>query len=221
MALYIDSAFLHDIMNVAQTVPVAGVTTNPTILLAARERGQDLSPQGVLEALLRNTDGTIFMQPGASKEEEMYAEAFAYIQAAPDRVIPKIPMTHTGMRVARRLKQQEHRIAFTAVTSVVQVYSAALVGADFIIPYYGRLERSGIDASDRIAEMADLLHNAGLSTHILAASIKSPQDAACALLAGAHDLTIAPQLLMEMVTDPLTEEAIERFTQDWQKMKKL
>ncbi len=100
MALYIDSAFLHDIMNAAQTVPVAGVTTNPTILLAERERGQDLSPQGVLEVLLRSTDGTIFMQPGASKEEEMYAEAFAYIQAAPDRVIPKIPMTHTGLRKA-------------------------------------------------------------------------------------------------------------------------
>ena len=220
MALYIDSAFLHDIMNVAQTVPVAGVTTNPTILLAARERGQDLSPQGMLEALLRSTGGTIFMQPGASKEEEMYAEALAYIQAAPDRVIPKIPMTHTGLRVARRLKQQ-HRIAFTAVTSVAQVYSAALAGADFIIPYYGRLERSGIDASERIAEMADVLHNARLSTRILAASIKSPQDVACALLAGAHDLTIAPQLLMEMVTDPLTEEAIERFMQDWQKMNKL
>ena len=88
MALYIDSAFLHDIMNVTQTVPVAGVTTNPTILLSARERGQDLNPQGVLEALLRSIDGTIFMQPGASKEEEIYAEALAYIQAAPDRVIP-------------------------------------------------------------------------------------------------------------------------------------
>ncbi len=221
MALYIDSAFLHDIMNVAQTVPVAGVTTNPTILLAARERGQELSSQRVLEELLRSTDGTVFMQPGASKEEEMYAEALAYVQAAPSRVIPKIPMTHTGLRVARMLKRQQHRIAFTAVTSVVQVYSAALAGADFIIPYYGRLERSGIDASERIAEMADLLHNARLTTRILAASIKSPQDAACALLAGAHDLTVAPQLLMEMVTDPLTEEAIERFTQDWQKMNKL
>ena len=106
----------------------------------------------------------------------MYAEALANIQAAPDRVIPKIPMTHTGLRVAGSLKQQQHRLAFTAVTSVVQVYSAALAGADFIIPYYGRLERSGIDASERIAEMADLLHNARLSTRILAASIKSPQE---------------------------------------------
>jgi len=221
MALYIDSAFLHDIMNVAQTVPLAGVTTNPTILLAARERGQDLSPQGVLDALLRNVGGTIFMQPGASGEEEMYAEALAYIQAAPGRVIPKIPMTHTGMRVARRLKEQQQRIAFTAVTSVAQAYSAAMVGAEFIIPYYGRLERSGIDASERIAEMADLLHNAQLPTRIVAASIKSPEDAARALLAGAHDLTVAPQVLMDMVTDPLTGEAIERFTQDWQMLNEL
>ncbi len=221
MALYIDSAFLHDIMNVAQTVPLAGVTTNPTILLAARERGQDLSPQGVLDALLRNVAGTIFMQPGASGEEEMYAEALVYIQAAPGRVIPKIPMTHTGMRVARRLKEQQQRITFTAVTSVAQAYSAAMVGAEFIIPYYGRLERSGIDASERIAEMADLLHNAHLPTRILAASIKSPEDATRALLAGAHDLTVAPQVLMDMITDPLTEEAIERFTQDWQMLNKL
>jgi TalC/MipB family fructose-6-phosphate aldolase len=221
MALYIDSAFLNDIMNVAQTVTLAGVTTNPTILLAARERGQDLSPQGVLVALLRSIDGSIFMQPGASDEEEMYAEALAYIQTASNRVIPKIPMTHTGMRVARRLKQQQQRIAFTAVTSVAQAYSAAMAEADFIIPYYGRLERSGIDASERVSEMADLLHNALLPTRILVASIKSPEDAATALLAGAHDLTVTPQVLLEMVTHPLTEEAVERFTQDWQKMNKL
>jgi TalC/MipB family fructose-6-phosphate aldolase len=221
MALYIDSAFLNDIMNVAQTVPLAGVTTNPSILLAARERGQDLSPRGVLEALLRSTDGSIFMQPGASDEEEMHAEALAYVQTAPDRVIPKIPMTHTGMRVARRLKQQQLRIAFTAVASVAQAYSAAMAEADFIIPYYGRLERSGIDASERVSVMADLLHNARLPTRILVASIKSPEDAANALMAGVHDLTVTPQVLIKMITDPLTEEAVERFTQDWQKMNKL
>ena len=132
MALYIDSAFLNDIMLVTQTVPLAGITTNPSILLAARERGQDESPHALLDALLRITNGVIFMQTGASEEEEMYAEALTYIQAAPKRVIPKIPMTHTGMRVARQLKQQQHRLAFTAVTSVAQAYNAAMVGADFI-----------------------------------------------------------------------------------------
>ena len=221
MALYIDSAFLNDIMLVTQTVPLAGITTNPSIFLAARERGQVESPHALLEALLRTTNGLIFMQPGASEEEEMYAEALTYIQTAPKRVIPKIPMTHTGMRVARQLKQQQHRLAFTAVTSVAQAYTAAMVGADFIIPYYGRLERSGIDACQRISEMAKLLHDAHPTTRILVASIKSPADAATALLAGAHDLTVTPPVLMEMVTDTLTEDAVERFTQDWLKMNKL
>jgi transaldolase len=40
MTLYVDCAFLHDIMDVARTVPLAGVTTNPSILLAARTKGQ-------------------------------------------------------------------------------------------------------------------------------------------------------------------------------------
>ena len=96
-----------------------------------------------------------------------------------------------------------------------------MVRADFIIPYYGRLERAGINAGQRIAEMAKLLQSAYPTTRILVASIKSPVDAANALMAGAHDLTVTPQVLMEMVTDPLTEDAVERFTQDWQKMNKL
>jgi len=216
MALYIDSAFLDDITRVARTVPLAGVTTNPTILRTARERGQRLSPLEVLTALLEQVPGSIFMQPGGPDEEEMYQQMLTYIQVAPERVIPKIPMTVAGIRVARRLKQEPCHLSFTAVTTVIQAYTAALLGADFIIPYYGRLENSGIDASKRISEIAQVLAKAGLPTRILAASIKSTQDATRVLCAGAHDLTVAPQVLLDMVSDSLSEEAIARFDQDWQ-----
>ena len=172
----------------------------------------------VLHELLERMEGDIFMQPGATDEEEMYRQALSYIEVAPQRVIPKIPMTHTGMRVAMRLELQGHRIAFTAVTSVSQAYTAAMVNADFIIPYYNRLERSGINAGERIAQMAELLHNQQLSSRILAASIKTPKEASNALLAGAHDLTVAPQVLLDMVRDDLSEEAVNKFTEDWRKM---
>jgi TalC/MipB family fructose-6-phosphate aldolase len=218
MALYVDSAYLDDIRNVSQTIPLAGVTTNPTILLASRNRGQTFTPLQLLRELLREVNGDIFMQPGETEEEEMFKQAMTYIEADPDRVIPKIPMNLVGMRVARLLKRTNRRIAFTAVTSVAQAYSAAMVQADFIIPYYNRLERSGQDASERISEMAELLHNARLPTRILAASIKSSSDAVCALSAGAHDITAAPSVLLDMVNDPQTEEAIEQFTRDWQSL---
>ena len=219
MALYVDSAYLDDIIEVARTVPVAGVTTNPTIMLAAVERGQRLSPLSLLDELLSRVGGTIFIQPGAADEQEMLQEALDYVQASPERVIPKIPITHIGLRVARQLKLAGKQVAFTAVTTVPQAYTAAMSQADFIIPYYNRMERAGVDASLRISQMAELLHNHQFPTRLLAASVKSPQEVANALLAGVHDLTIAPSLLLEMVSDPQSEQAVERFSQDWQKMK--
>ena len=221
MALYIDCAYLDDITNVTCSIPTAGVTTNPTIMLAACERGQRLEPQHLLNELLDKQAGDVFIQPGAITEEAMYNEALAYLETSPDRVIPKLPMTLAGMQVALHLKLQGYPVAFTAVTTVAQAYTAAMAKADFIIPYYNRLERSGVDASERLAQMAELLHNQRVATRILAASIKSPIEAAQALMAGAHDLTMPPQVLLDMVTDPQSEQAVEKFAQDWHKMNKL
>ncbi len=221
MSLYVDCAFLDDIINIASIVPLAGVTTNPSIMLAAHEKGQHMTPSALLEELLSKVSGTIFIQPGTTGEQDMYAEASRYIEAMPLRVIPKLPMTRNGMRVAQRLKSANRRIAFTAVTTVSQAYCAAMTGADFIIPYYNRLTRAGIDAGERIAQIAEILHNQRLDSRILAASIKSTAEAAEALLAGAHDLTIVPQVLQDMVVDPASEEAVVKFTQDWHKMNNL
>jgi len=221
MSLYVDCAFLDDIINIASIVPLAGVTTNPSIMLAAHEKGQHITPSALLEELLSKVSGTIFIQPGTTGEQDMYAEASRYIEAMPLRVIPKLPMTRNGMRVAQRLKSANRRIAFTAVTTVSQAYCAAMTGADFIIPYYNRLTRAGIDAGERIAQIAEILHNQRLDSRILAASIKSTAEAAEALLAGAHDLTIVPQVLEDMVVDPASEEAVVKFTQDWHKMNNL
>src|SRR5260221_5707306 len=60
------------------------------------------------------------------------------------------------------------------IMKVAQAYSSAVLGADFVIPYYNCLERAGVDAGERIAEMAELLHSQSLPTRILAASIHSP-----------------------------------------------
>ena len=220
MSLYIDSAYIPEIRVVADTVPMAGITTNPTILLAAQDRGQTLSSLQLLKELLREFAGSIFMQPGEVDFEKMLQQATSFLEIDKARVIAKIPMTTAGMQVARRLKQDKYRVAFTAVTSVAQAYSAAMCEADFIIPYFNRLERSGIVATERIAEMAELFHTQQLPTRILAASIKSPQEAVAALTAGAHDITAVPQVLLDMVTDPLTEEAIEKFSRDWQTLTK-
>ena len=76
------------------------------------------------------------------------------------------------------------------------------------------------DAGIKPTEIDEIILVGG-STRILTASIKTVDDAGRALLAGSDDLTVALQALLDMLTDPITEEAIERFTRDWQMMKKV
>lgn len=214
MSLYVDSAYLDDVARLCVAFPVAGVTTNPSILLAAASRGQRLDDMGVLHELLRLCEGTIFMQPDGSTGDDLYAGAARYLSVAPNRVVPKLPMSQEGLSAGLRLQRDGMRVAYTAVYSLSQTYCAALAGASWVIPYCGRMRRAGVDACERVSQMARLLTQQAVSTRILAASIKTGADLVEATLAGAHDVTAPPDVIEGMLADPLTESAIRQFGVD-------
>ena len=215
MGLYVDSAFLADVERVCSTLRLAGVTTNPSILLAALRRGQRLTDTQVLRALLEACPGDIFMQPVGETADELRRMVEGYLVVAPERVVAKLPLTPAGMEVACALRQSGARFAFTCVFTVTQAYCAAMAGARYVIPYFGRLRRTGQDACERIESMVRVLNAQAPGTRVLAASIKTPTDAAEALLAGAHDLTATPEVLEALLSDPLTDAAVAQFQQDW------
>jgi TalC/MipB family fructose-6-phosphate aldolase len=221
MGLYVDSAYLPDVERVVSKLALAGATTNPSILLAAAQRGQKLSDQQVLRELLQVCPGSIFMQPVGETVSAMQRMAEKYVQVAPERVVAKLPLTPLGMQVASALRSAGARFAFTCVFTVAQAYCGALAGAQFVIPYFGRLRRSGQDACERIEGMARLLSAQALQTRILAASIKNPTDAVESLLAGAHDVTATPEALDALLTDPLTDAAVTQFERDWEALSQL
>jgi TalC/MipB family fructose-6-phosphate aldolase len=222
VGLFVDSAYLEDVERICAGFPIAGVTTNPSILLAAREEhGQHLDDLTVLRELLRLCDGTVCMQPVGESAEDLYAAASRYVNVAPPRVVPKLPMTTAGLRTGMRLKGEGARIAFTAVSSLAQAYCATMAGASWVIPYYGRLRRQGVDPSERVGHMAQLLAKQEGRTRILAASIKSSDDLAEAALAGAHDMTVGPDVIAGLLTDALTEAAVRQFTLDWERAQQM
>ncbi len=176
MALYADCAVLDEVARLLVAYPLAGVTTNPSILLAAVGRGQRLDDLGVLGGLLDLGLDAVFMQPTGSTGEELRAQGQRYIEIDPARVVLKLPMTLAGVEAARLLKRDGARIAFTAVFSLAQTYGAAVAGAEWIIPYFGRLRRAGIDPCQRLTDMACLLEATHAGARILAASMKVPAD---------------------------------------------
>jgi len=218
MTLFVDSAVIEDIVKLHIAYPIAGVTTNPSILLAAFERGQKHQHTEVLRELLKSCPGPIFMQPTAETPEELYRAAKAYVDVDPLRVIVKLPASEMGLQVAHALSQEGAQFALTAVASVAQAYLGALAGARWIIPYFCRLRRAGVDASQAITDMYRLLDGQGLSTRILAASLRTPNDIIEATLAGAHDVTAPPAVIEAMVIDSMTATAMKQFSDDWQRL---
>ncbi|HEV2236364.1 MAG TPA: transaldolase family protein, partial [Ktedonobacterales bacterium] len=98
-----------------------------------------------------------------------------------------------------------------------QAYCASAAGADWVIPYVGRLRRSGADPCERISHMARLIRGTGSGTRILAASIKHAADVVEATLAGADDVTAGATVIASLLADPITEAAAAQFGADWQR----
>jgi len=195
-----------------------GITTNPTILLAAREGGQVLSDVEILREALQACSGPVFMQPMADDAEELRAIAERYIETAPGRVIPKLPLSEVGLRAGIALKRAGARVSFTAVYSLAQTYCGIQLPADWLIPYMSRLRRAGTDPLTRIGEMAQLLAKQQAPTRILAASVKTPVDIVDATLAGAHDITAQPEVIRGLTQDALSATAFEQFAADWRRV---
>lgn len=218
MALYVDSAYLKDVEGVCAAYPVAGVTTNPTILLAAIERGQRLSDVEVLRHLLSLCSGPVFMQPTAGDVKGLCAAALRYAEVDSARVVLKLPMNAIGMQTALLLAHENMRLSFTAVATVAQAYCGVLAGAAWIIPYFSRLRRSGVDACQVITDMTHVFAKQAGAARLLAASVKSSGDVVEVTLAGAHDVTAPPEVVRELIEDALSQDAVARFAADWERV---
>jgi transaldolase len=97
----------------------------------------------------------------------------------------------------------------TALFSPAQAYLAREAGARYLIPYLNRSTRLLGDGVALVRAMAAVLGNS--STELVAASIKSPAEAAAALSAGADHLAVPFEVIKQMSHHPLTQQAIEEF----------
>ena len=65
------------------------------------------------------------------------------------------------------------------------------------------------DGLKLVRDVAEILKHS--QTEIIAASVKSAEEACAALSAGAHHLTLPYEVLMSLMTHPLTERTVAEF----------
>lgn len=205
MALLLDSAILQQAQTALQWGWVKGITTNPTILAQS-----DLSPVVTLEKLALLQPGELYYQLTTSDFDSMIAEGRKAREIIGAETVLKVPATLVGFQVVSHLAN-EIPCAVTAIYHASQAAIAAEAGAKYAIAYVNRATRFLGDGNQLVREMSQVLQ--GSPTEILAASIKSPDEAAGALQAGAHHLTLPFTMLQAIATHELSEKTVAEFAE--------
>jgi transaldolase len=106
----------------------------------------------------------------------------------------------------------------TLCFSANQALLAAKAGAAFISPFIGRLDDTGLEGMDLIAEIRTIYDNyADFDTEILAASIRTVGHVRDCALVGADVATVPPAILKTLIQHPLTDKGLAQFVADWKK----
>ena len=203
--IYLDSAIVTEAEIAKKWGWVKGITTNPTLLAK-----NNLSPEETLTKLATITPGELYYQLCATDFEGMVAEARKAYELIGEKIVLKIPATGIGFKATAYLSQ-EITCSVTAIYSAAQAAVAKEAGAKYAIAYVNRATRLLGDGLALVRDMAEVLKNS--ETEILAASLKSPEEAAATIKAGAHHVTVPLFILQAMTTHDLSAKTVEEFQQ--------
>lgn len=214
MEYIIDSANLEGIRECIRYFPVAGVTTNPTII--TREK-MDLLPllKDIREAI--GPERMLHVQVTCDNAEGMVEEAVALHRLLGPNFYVKIPVTKEGIRAIQLAKQQGLKVTATAIFNQTQALMAATAGADYVAPYVNKIDSIAGNSAKVIAEIVTLFQRHGLKTKVLAASFRNAQQVHQVALAGGHAATMRPEMFMELIGHPFTDIAVSNFSNDWER----
>lgn len=211
MQLFLDSAKPNEIREAANLGVISGVTTNPS--LVAREK---VDYKERIVEICQIISGPVSVEVLSQIAEDMVAEAKEFATWA-SNVIVKVPMTQEGLRTLKSLRQLKIKTNVTLVFSLNQAILAAIAGADYVSPFVGRLDDTGHDGMQLVAEIVNAYKAYNLCTRVIAASIRHPLHVVQAIRAGAHIATIPFGVLEGMFHHPLTDLGVQRFIDDWQR----
>ncbi len=212
MKIFLDTANLGEIREIAAWGILAGVTTNPSLL--AKEKGADF--RATIAEICQLVNGPVSAEVIATDVPAMLAEARQYAAWHPN-VVVKIPLIPNGISAAAVLAREGIQTNVTLCFNANQALFAALAGATFVSPFVGRLDDISEDGMGLIRDIVRIYRNYDLRTQVLAASIRHPRHITDAALAGADVATIPTAVLKQAIKHPLTDAGLEKFLSDWKK----
>ena len=214
MKLCIDHADAEAIRRIYEYYPVDGVSTNPSILAAAKR-----NPYEVLKEIreIITEEGELFVQAVSADAEGMAREAKRITKELGKNTIVKIPCTPEGFKAMKMIHAEGIRLLGTAVYTPMQGILAAKCGCEYVAPYINRIDNMGYDGVQIAKDIHDAIQKNGWDhCGLLAASFKNSRQVLELVKYGVKAVTVSPDVIKGFVKNAAIDAAIAQFAADFE-----
>ena len=212
MLYILDTADIEAIRHCNEFYPLAGVTTNPSIIAKENRDFWEIVKD------IRNIigpDKLFFAQTVQTTADKIVEEAKIMNEKSGGEFCVKIPICEEGLKATMELKKLGIKVLMTAIFTPAQALIAAKAGADFVAPYVNRLDNIIGDGCEVVAEIVNQFDLFGMDCKVLAASFKNAEQVHKCASCGCHSVTVSADVLKAVITHPMTDSAIDGFEKDW------
>lgn len=217
MKFFIDTANLSQIKEAHDLGILDGVTTNPSLMAKEGIKGE--------EAIIAHYKEICEIVEGGDVSAEVFSTDFATIveegkklAAIHPSIVVKVPMIKDGVKAIKWFTDNGIKTNCTLVFSAGQAILAAKAGAAYVSPFIGRIDDSGWEGTELIAQIAHIYTLQGFKTEILAASIRNPNHIIKCAELGADVCTCPLDSILGLLKHPLTDIGLAKFLEDAKKL---
>ena len=214
MKIFLDTANLEHIKEVAGWGLLDGVTTNPTLVAKENQKFEVL-----IKKICEIVPGPVSVESVSTKAEAIIKEARRLAKMA-ENIVVKIPVCLEGLKATKALLGEGIQVNTTLIFSPSQALLAAKAGSKYLSPFIGRLDDISHNGLDLVDQIVTILYNYGFESEVIVASIRNPLHFVEAAIMGADIATLPYAILEKLIKHPLTDKGMETFLQDWKKVKK-
>jgi len=208
--IFIDTGSVAEVEEIAQWGVLAGATTNPSLL--AKEDGD---PGEIVKRICELVGGPVSAEVISDDAKGMIEEGRA-LRELHEHVTVKVPFSEAGLEAAHALTSDGIPVNMTLVFSPSQALLAASAGATYVSCFMGRLDDISIDSVAVVGEIVEAFRAGGVTSQIIAASIRHPEHVVAAAKLGCEIATVPAKVLRQMLNHPLTTAGAAKFKADWE-----
>jgi len=213
MKFFIDTANIDEIKEAAALGVLDGVTTNPSLV---SKEGKDF--RKLLDEILKILDGPVSAEVISTDYQDILKEG-RDLASIHKNIVVKVPLIKEGLKAVKTLTGEGIKVNVTLCFSPTQAILAAKAGATYVSPFVGRLDDISTNGMELISQIVQIYRNYDFKTEVLVASVRHPLHVVEAALIGADVCTIPFDVINKMFNHPLTDIGLEKFLNDWKKLK--